>query len=192
MTCRARRPIMAGHYTAVRRRPYLSYSCPSRHRGAAFVSKPRRARVGVGFRLPAGVYPALLFGVAVEVARGEARVVRPAVPKPFDVGKPGRCDTPGGTARVRPGDANAAGRESLLGRVCKAGFGLCYLAALSRELVLPAVGSSHRRLISDGDCGYRSGGAPEGGALPPRAAGTWSRSSNLRGRSDPGSLRRTR
>ncbi len=94
----------------VRRRPYLSYPFPSRLRGAAFVSKPRRARVGVGFRPPAGVHPALLLGVAVEVARGEARVVRPAVPKPFDVGKPGRCDPPGGTARVRPGGISVAER----------------------------------------------------------------------------------
>ena len=59
-----------------------------------------------------------------------------------------------------------------LGRVCRAGPGLGYLSApVARWPYLPVAGSTDV-LTLDGDCGYRSGDAPEGGALPPHAAGT--------------------
>jgi hypothetical protein len=66
-----------------------------------------------------------------------------------------------------------------------------YQLLVARWSHLPLAASTNV-LIADGHRGYRSGGAPEGGALPPRTAGTWSHSSNLPGRSDPSSLRRTR
>jgi hypothetical protein len=46
-----------------------------------------------------------------------------------------------------------------------------YQPPVARWTYLPVAGSIDV-LTPNGDCGYRSGDAPEGGALPPHAAGT--------------------
>jgi hypothetical protein len=77
-----------------------------------------------------------------------------------------------------------------LGRVCKVVLGCVTQQPSVASWSHLQLAASIDVLISDGDRGYRSGDASEGGVLPPQAAGTWSHSSKLRARSDPGSLRR--
>src|SRR5215203_402711 len=62
-------------------------------------------------------------------------------------------------------------------RVCRPCSYIGYLAAPFARCPHPPVATSTGVLTSDGDCGYRSADAPSGGALPPRAAGTWLHSS---------------